>query len=411
MGKRRSVAIRAIALVVVSAPAAGVFWSAQAPAWAADAPAKYASIGPGLTYSHERQGDVPWSIHVLKIARSRGDLKIVTPLAGGRVVGVEPVNRMTSWAPVVRSAGTAVAAINGDFFQISGNYVADPEGVQIVAGDLVSDDGADSICFWLDGDGNPHLADVDVALRVTWPDGVETSVGLNERRPDDGAVLYTPTFAESTRTIGGYDLALERVDDGPWLPLAVGQTYTGRVRLVNLRGNTQLASTKGWGLESKGVMALSVGPELAEKLKPVEAGALVKISVQSTPDLTGVQTAISGQPLLIVAGKMVPNLIRLDDKRHPRSAIGWNDTHIFLVVVDGRKPGLWVGMNMQEIGELMQRLGCTDAMNLDGGGSSTMWLDGQIMNCPSDGSPRPVGNALVVARKPKPEPEPAPVAE
>ena len=411
MGKRRSVAVWAISVSAVVALAEALPWTGLSPARAADAPTKYPSIGPGLTYSHERQGEVPWSIHVLKIDRTQEDLRIVAPLARSRVVSVEPVNRMAKWARVVRSAGTAVAAVNGDFFQISGNYVADPEGVQIVAGDLVSDDGPDSICFWLDGDGNPHLADVDVALRVTWPDGVETKVGLNERRPDDGAVLYTPTFAESTRTIGGFDLALERVDDGPWLPLAVGQTYVGRVRSVNHRGNTQLADTKGWGLEGKGIMALSVGPKLAEKLKPVEAGATVKVSVESTPDLTGVKTAISGQPLLIVGGKMVPDLIRLDEKRHPRSAIGWNDTHLFLVVVDGRKPGLWVGMNLQELGDLMQRLGCTDAMNLDGGGSSTMWLDGHIMNCPSDGSPRPVGNAIVVVRQPKPEPEPEPASE
>jgi len=68
--------------------------------------------------------------------------------------------------------------------------------------------------------------------------------------------------------------------------------------------------------------------------------------------------------------------------------------------VDGRQPGTAVGMSHHELAEFMMRLGCTDALNMDGGGSSTLWYDGKVINQPSDGVPRAVGNALVLIRRP-----------
>lgn len=67
-----------------------------------------------------------------------------------------------------------------------------------------------------------------------------------------------------------------------------------------------------------------------------------------------------------------------------------------MVVVDGRQEPLSVGMTYPELASLMKRLGCAYAMNLDGGGSSTLWLDGHIMNSPSDGRERRVANSLIV---------------
>jgi hypothetical protein len=70
-------------------------------------------------------------------------------------------------------------------------------------------------------------------------------------------------------------------------------------------------------------------------------------------------------------------------RRHPRTAIGWNQDHVFLVQVDGRQSGLSVGMTFPELAKYFLKLGCRDAINLDGGGSATMWVLGQVMNSPS----------------------------
>ncbi|MCP4726136.1 MAG: phosphodiester glycosidase family protein, partial [bacterium] len=69
---------------------------------------------------------------------------------------------------------------------------------------------------------------------------------------------------------------------------------------------------------------------------------------------------------------------------------------IFLITVDGRRPGHSIGMSLYELSEFMLELGCEEAMNLDGGGSTTMWINGKIRNRPSDGIVRPIANAILI---------------
>jgi exopolysaccharide biosynthesis protein len=85
--------------------------------------------------------------------------------------------------------------------------------------------------------------------------------------------------------------------------------------------------------------------------------------------------------------------------RHPRSAIGWNDRRLFLVVVDGRQAPYSDGMSLAELRDLFLRLGAHTAINLDGGGSSALVVRGDVVNRPSDREgERPVGNALLLER-------------
>jgi exopolysaccharide biosynthesis protein len=86
--------------------------------------------------------------------------------------------------------------------------------------------------------------------------------------------------------------------------------------------------------------------------------------------------------------------------RAPRTAVGLTqDGRILLVVVDGRQ-ALSKGMSLLELALFLRELGAVNAMNLDGGGSSEMIVKGRIVNKPSDGKERRVGNALaVVPRK------------
>src|SRR5437016_5825154 len=85
--------------------------------------------------------------------------------------------------------------------------------------------------------------------------------------------------------------------------------------------------------------------------------------------------------------------------RHPRTAIGWNTDSIFMVEVDGRQSHLSVGMTLPELATYKIKLGCANAMNLDGGGSATLWVCGNVMNSPSEGQERPGANALVLVQK------------
>ena len=93
--------------------------------------------------------------------------------------------------------------------------------------------------------------------------------------------------------------------------------------------------------------------------------------------------------------------------RHPRTLAGFDKTRrwLFLAVVDGRQPKVSEGMTLCEAAELMKSRGCSDAVNLDGGGSSIMLLQNlqkrgfTIINHPSDGAPRPIPIMLGIKEK------------
>ncbi|KZE66118.1 hypothetical protein AWM68_07010 [Fictibacillus phosphorivorans] len=85
-------------------------------------------------------------------------------------------------------------------------------------------------------------------------------------------------------------------------------------------------------------------------------------------------------------------------KRHPRTVAGIKaDGSILLVTIDGRKPGYSVGANFNESAQLMKSLGAVNALNLDGGGSTTMTIYQKMVSSPSDATgERPVGDSLLL---------------
>ncbi|HMK09676.1 MAG TPA: phosphodiester glycosidase family protein, partial [Anaerolineales bacterium] len=83
--------------------------------------------------------------------------------------------------------------------------------------------------------------------------------------------------------------------------------------------------------------------------------------------------------------------------RAPRTAVCLNDQFVYFVVVDGRKDGSSEGMTFPELAEFCQKkLEATWGLNQDGGGSSTMWIEGRVVNTPSDGVERVVANGLMM---------------
>jgi hypothetical protein len=116
---------------------------------------------------------------------------------------------------------------------------------------------------------------------------------------------------------------------------------------------------------------------------------------------------VAGNTMLLENSVVVPHQNRL---RHPRTVVGLdaNGTRLFLMVVDGRKPGVAVGMSYDELARELLRWGCTQALNLDGGGSSVIAVRDEvprsyrILNEPTDGHERAVANVLgVVVKRPK----------
>ena len=374
--------------------------SSHAGAETAGGPLNLPELAPGVGYTNERIAKGPWSIHVVRASRQPGQFGLVSVHARQSALGLATLSQQVKSVPA--TLGIPVGAVNGDFYQRDRAYAGDPRGLQVVDGEMISAPvGGVALC--IDAQGQPQAVEVHPRFELLWSGGSLTNLGFNEDRQPTEIVLYTPKLGDSTRTSGGREWVL--VPGGTNAAAAkprVGIDQVFRVEAVKDGGDAPLEAGK-WVL-SAGQGVVRRQPALAS----IAAGAEVRIRLATDPTLDGVQQAISGGPVLVrgrKALKIVPP--RSDSyqfssmlERHPRSAVGWNRTHLMLVQVDGRQPRLSVGMTLEELGATMVRLGCEEAMNLDGGGSATFWCDGRIRNSPCDGGERVIANALVLVRRP-----------
>lgn len=122
----------------------------------------------------------------------------------------------------------------------------------------------------------------------------------------------------------------------------------------------------------------------------------------------GAWNTVSFGPAVVIDGAPVAGIddVEVDTNfgnhsiqgEQPRTAIGIiDDNHIVIVVVDGRATGYSRGVTMTELADIMVSLGATTAYNLDGGGSSEMWFDGEVVNQPSNGGERETSDILYIA--------------
>ena len=124
---------------------------------------------------------------------------------------------------------------------------------------------------------------------------------------------------------------------------------------------------------------------------PVWMNEKGRVFLGEAPEQAAVLEGMAGFGQLVREGNLV---VQAEGPLHPRTAMGVNrdGTVLWLVVVDGRQPGFSEGMSERELGNLMLELGCWNAGNMDGGGSSVMGMrmaNGriQVINSPSDRSP------------------------
>jgi len=350
-------------------------------------------LAQGLAYTNHQVPKRPWSIHVVRVDRKDPTLSLQAVHARNAAVGLSPLSAQIEDVPGFW--GTPVAAVNGDFYQRDRAFAGDTRGLQITAGELIS--APKGISFWLDAAGQPRLTNVFAKFELTWPDGTRTPFGLNEERRANSAVLYTPAVGTSTRTESSREFVLEAVKDSGLPTLAPDSTFTARIREVRDGGNSPL---------QPGTWVLSLGTSLAKRVPAVKRGDTLQLATATTAGLQNATTGLGGGPVLVRNRKPI-NIEVPDDENyqtssmleeHPRSAIGWNRDHFFFVTVDGRQRGS-IGMTLDDLAAYLIKLGCEEAMNLDGGGSATLWCAGKIRNKPCDGRERAIANSLMVLRK------------
>ncbi len=118
---------------------------------------------------------------------------------------------------------------------------------------------------------------------------------------------------------------------------------------------------------------------------------------QSDVDMLNPKDGISFIPILLKDGEKVSLPSAWTGTRHPRTILGrYANNDLLLIVVDGRQAYWSKGVTLERLQNKLLDLGVQDAYNLDGGGSSTIYYNGQVLNKPSDGNERPVANAIII---------------
>ena len=144
-----------------------------------------------------------------------------------------------------------------------------------------------------------------------------------------------------------------------------------------------------------------VGP--VKNLEHLTKAKSFKLNLKTSPNWSDVNHIISGGPYLVKDNEifvdMTAQKLTAIGGRNPRTAIGYTkDNHLIMLTADGRE-GASIGLTLIELANLMKEFGCINAMNLDGGGSTVMYVKGKIVNKPAVQGGIPLSHTLTVKHK------------
>ena len=325
--------------------------------------------------------------------------EVVAVSAQGGVTRLETVRNIA--AEYVDQNRRVVAAFNGDFFSSLGI----PSGLQITDGEIISSPVTTKVAMVITGNRSVELlqhVSMDAWLKVGTElklsiDAVNRTRGLGH---ENHLFLYTDRFGGSTNTPqGGVEAIIEFPES---CRLEPSKTLVGIVRGVGEQGNTNI-SKKSMVLSASGNKALWL-------LNNLESGDRVELQISYNQGVNEAWQVISGNSTLAYAllwdGKLLPEIINEQNPffsdRHPRTIIATKKGKLYFITIDGRQPGYSDGLTLAESAYYLQALGMEDAINVDGGGSTTCLIrplgesDLVVSNRPSDGFERPVGNGMIV---------------
>lgn len=335
-------------------------------------------VGPGVMHYHQVIDAGPWNINIIKIDLNNPWLKFQSVKAGNKLLAFEKTSSMA--ARNNYEEHRVVAAINGDFYNTS---TGEQVGTQVANGQLLKTNNE-----WLnvgfDINEHPVIGLNSFSGSLITTDSIKNISGVNRVRNTDELILYNSFMGSSTATNQfGTEAKLIAIDD--WL---VNDTIRCIVdTIISGIGNMSIGNNNAV-LSAHGTAAVFLNNNLS-------IDDTIKIVLKLLPSLPKLEQLIGGNTWLVQNGVSNPD----NGDRHPRTSVGFNQdtTTFFLFVVDGRQPGFSIGMSYKELGDYMRTWGVYNGLNLDGGGSSTMVVRGDIVNSPSDiGGERSVSNSLLL---------------
>ena len=350
-------------------------------------------VGPGMTAAKYDIPALPLKVSVVEMDLTNPYIMMETCLGADKSVGSEtPVNMAIR---NTRPGHEVVGAVNGDFFMTSPtNEVGLPLSGQVRNDELVLSS-HNRACLVLDNDKRPYIDRLTFTGTVTSGDH---SFALNlvnrmryayENIATNQSFLFTRSYGPVTydASNSGKMVSL-RPAEGAFRWNANGVEHCVIEDIFDAQGSRTIPDGKAilWlkGTYANQTAWMSVGDVLDISFR---------LTLNNGPQDVNIHQLIGGSNHIIMQnGQFMEDWA----ERHPRTAIGFNadSTRLYFVVVDGRHMTS-VGVTLKEIKGIFDALGAVNAVNLDGGGSSCILVNDEVLNHPSDGPVRAVGNGCL----------------
>lgn len=372
----------------------------------------WTTVGSGIEYQKFVLPD-PNNVFVTRMAISDASATIDSSIALGKLSGaVETVgdqaarydDAISYWGRSWGQRNDVIAAINGDFADLEKGVT---NGGQIQSGwyckQIHAYAGGATFAWTMNRQPFMGLCNLNTWdwLTITYKasGATQNAQGINRERGANELIIYTPQYDNNTRTDNtGVEVLVEMTS--PNLVLPAPDIAIGRIRQIRQNaGSTPIpfdcivlsaTGTAATQLLQRAAIGAEIG--LTQAIYSYE----LNCTTRQTFNWKETFAAVRGSHVLVENGITHDYSDSLMIERHPRTAVAYNSTYVFFVVCDGRS-GVSRGMTGAELAAFCKNtLGATWVLNLDGGGSSTMVVNGSVVNNPSDGSQRAVCNGLMM---------------
>ncbi len=344
----------------------------------------HAYVGPGTTQTSVRLvGSSQLEVFYSTTDLTNPNVEMRVIKAKDKLVGCNTVSAMAKSKS--KSGSQYFAGVNADFF---GNQ--QPIGTTIVDNEIYYGVNNGWTHWAIDEAKIPYAGNMTFGGIVAKGDVSHALTAVNTGRGENELIIFTPRYGGNTGTNSyGSEVVITPVGDA----MAVGKTVTMKVVGTPATAGSMTIPAGSYVLSGHGtgktfVSSLADGDEITVNATLSLGGK----SIEAT------QVA-GGQPMILSGGVVLNTESALDHlvALNPRTAIGYDatGTKLVMLVVDGRRAPSSAGCVSKVLADIMREVGCTEAMNFDGGGSSAMYVQALgIRNVPSDGSERSVTDAV-----------------
>jgi Exopolysaccharide biosynthesis protein related to N-acetylglucosamine-1-phosphodiester alpha-N-acetylglucosaminidase len=378
------------ALLAISSLAFAAGFRAQGQTAQSTPAPKSEFIAPGIEhlqitrgYKSDKEITGPWFINMLRIDLRKARLRMVHAM--DEAVGLETVSSLAT-------RYGALAAINSGYFRTTGTYRGDSVGTQVLNGQILSESNNGRAAVGLvEGSRAQQIVFGHVVFTGELIAGAKAKHlinGLNRPRADDELIIFTPEFHRTTLTNpDGLEVIVRR----------------GRVTEIRELQGSSTIPTDGFVISASGSAREWVRQNSGKRTSVRLSLKMSPLETDQKDEWQKATSIIGGGPQLIkdsrveitnAAEKILPAFV---SDLHPRTAIAkLKSGELLLVTVDGRQTAS-IGMSLTMLADLLIEFGATDAINLDGGGSTTMVIRNRLVNKPSDTTgERPVSDAILI---------------